>query len=447
MKLHRPDADAFFNSIHESPPVSIRLHPYRTAGLPASGRVCWCSNGFYLDNRPAFILDPLFHGGAYFVQEASSMFLEQYILQTRLNEKPVTVLDLCASPGGKSTHLLSLLHKDSILVANEAIRSRIPALKENIIKWGYPNVLLTNNDPSAFSELQGIFDLIICDAPCSGEGMFRKDPDSIKHWSEAKVKHCAERQKRIVGQAWKALKPGGIFIYSTCTYNADENEEVLWYLLQNFDAGESIRLNIQGMEGVEMTENPINIYRFFPHLIKGEGFTIAGLRKSEKESIPGFRHSKNIGLSFKPSNRNVHWLNMENGKLYENDGMIIHLNHQVKCFAENYGYRLNLIYAGTPVAEIKGNEIIPSQASCMSILFRRNSFPEIESEHKDALRFLKGETSFAAEAPEGILLFTYKNLPLGFARKTGNRFNNHYPKGWRIRMELNKGLQDWRNKT
>ncbi|MBL7929039.1 MAG: rRNA cytosine-C5-methyltransferase [Bacteroidia bacterium] len=427
------NADLFFNALNENVPVSIRLNPKKSKTGYDFKKVNWCSTGFYLDQRPSFTHDPLFHAGTYFVQEASSMFLEQFILQTGMHEKPITALDLCASPGGKSTHLLSLLHPDSLLVSNEAIRSRIPALKENIIKWGFPNVIITNNDPSVFSGHAGMFDLIVCDAPCSGEGMFRKDREAINHWSEAHVKHCADRQKRIVQQAWKALKAGGIFIYSTCTYNKEENENVLQHLIDINVAVKSIPVNVSGMGDIDIQENPLTVYRFYPHLIIGEGFTIAGLTKSEKDDTDERTLVKMTQPKFKISNHTAEWLNSDNGSFFEHNGKLHFLKDQVSRFIAEEGNKLNIVSAGTETAEIKGRVCIPLHESCMSILYRRKSFPEIELGRNDALNYLKGETRFQIDASDGTFLFTCHNLPLGFARKTGNRFNNHYPKAWRIR--------------
>ena len=194
------------------------------------------------NERPSFTLDPSFHGGKYYVQEASSMFLEQAFCATyQFSRIALNVLDLCAAPGGKSTHLLSLMNKNSLLVSNEVIQSRAAILSENIQKWGHGNVIVTNNDPKDFQRLPGFFDVIVVDAPCSGEGLFRKDPNALKEWSEDVVALCSRRQRRILNDVWPTLKTGGLLIYSTCTYNADENEENLKWLKEEYHV-ESIPL-------------------------------------------------------------------------------------------------------------------------------------------------------------------------------------------------------------
>ena len=213
-------------------PVSIRINSMKGTPAPKAGApVAWCESGFYLPERLSFTFDPLFHAGAYYVQEASSMFLEQAI--KAYVKEPVRCLDLCAAPGGKSTHLASLLPDGSLLVSNEVIRSRSYVLAENIAKWGRPDTIVINNDPEEIGEaLPHLFDVIVTDVPCSGEGMFRKDTDSTGEWSVDNVRLCASRGRRIIHDIWNALKPGGILIYSTCTYNTEEDEENIHYIIK-----------------------------------------------------------------------------------------------------------------------------------------------------------------------------------------------------------------------
>ena len=241
-KLLPEEAEAFFTALQTEPPVSIRLNPGKPVpisrlfsdeqiGLP----VTWCESAYYLKSRPVFTLDPCLHSGTYYVQEASSMFLH-HIFGQILPAHPVRVLDLCAAPGGKSTLIASRLSSDSLLVSNEVIRSRAGILKENMIKWGASHVVVTNNDPADFHNLKGAFDIIVVDAPCSGEGMFRKDPNAIQEWSENNLQLCSERQQRILADIWPCLKPGGFLVYSTCTYNPGENEAILELLIRKYGA-------------------------------------------------------------------------------------------------------------------------------------------------------------------------------------------------------------------
>jgi len=219
------ESETFFRALGDEAVVSVRYNPLKLA-LPANLKaVPWCRTGAYLDQRPVFTFDPAIHAGCYYVQEASSMFLEQAVVQLKLHEKKILALDLCASPGGKTTHLASLLHPDSLILSNETIQSRLAPLKENVIKWGSGNVLVTQNDPADFASLESFFDLVVIDAPCSGEGLFRKDHDSMQQWSPQNCDLCASRQQGILKDVLPCLKPGGVLVYSTCTFNEKENEE------------------------------------------------------------------------------------------------------------------------------------------------------------------------------------------------------------------------------
>ena len=240
-KLKGFDEDAF-QAVHQSGGqiTSVRLNPDKILNIPSSilklqlARVLWSSNGFYLKERPSFTLDPLFHAGAYYVQEASSMFLEEVLKQSVDLSKPLRVLDLCAAPGGKSTLIQSVISKDSLLVSNEVIKTRVNILSENITKWGGANVIVTNNDPSDFKRLPGYFDVIVVDAPCSGSGLFRKDPNAINEWSENNVALCAQRQQRILADILPSLKEGGVLIYSTCSYSQVEDEDISNWLQKEY---------------------------------------------------------------------------------------------------------------------------------------------------------------------------------------------------------------------
>lgn len=247
------------------PPTSIRANN-KIDYQPSEEHVTWCESGFYLNERPLFTADPLFHAGVYYVQEASSMFLVQAIKQHFPEAQ--TVLDLCAAPGGKSTLLSQTLPESSLLVSNEIIRSRAYILAENLIKWGNPNVVVTNNDPKDFDTLSGFFDAIVIDAPCSGEGMFRKDAGAIEEWSEYNVKLCAERQRQIVSSVWDALKTDGILVYSTCTFNREENEENVRWICEELGA-DLLNIDLHGNEDITVSDFG---YRFYPHKTKGEGF-------------------------------------------------------------------------------------------------------------------------------------------------------------------------------
>ncbi len=206
------DTPVLLDALQGTPPVSVRWNPYKTQS-PAQGTpVAWCRYGRYLPLRPSFTTDPLFHAGAYYVQEASSMFVE-HLLRSAAEPDGARILDLCAAPGGKATLYATLAGGEGIVVANEVIRNRALTLADNIRKWGIGNTVVTNNDPAHFAGLSEWFDIVAVDAPCSGEGMFRKHPEAREEWSEANVQLCAGRQRRILSDAWEALRPGGLLIY------------------------------------------------------------------------------------------------------------------------------------------------------------------------------------------------------------------------------------------
>ncbi|WP_294554302.1 rRNA cytosine-C5-methyltransferase [uncultured Bacteroides sp.] len=453
--------DKLAAALKQEPPVSIRLNKLRMDSqlLP----VPWSSEGFYLDERLTFTFDPLFHAGCYYVQEASSMFVEQ-VLRQYVTE-PVVMLDLCAAPGGKSTHARSVLPEGSLLVANEVIRNRSQILAENLTKWGHPDVVVTNNDPADFSSLPSFFDVILTDVPCSGEGMFRKDPVAVEEWSPENVAICWQRQRRIIADIWPSLKPGGILIYSTCTYNTKEDEENVRWIQQEFGA-ESLVLevrkdwNITGNLLRDESNNSENsaqeapVYHFFPHKTKGEGFFLAALRKPETEenATPAFSFAKGKTTKKKdkkggamPSlvtkehlNIAKNWLDEEKsaGYLLSTEGTTIQIFPQQ--YADELAamkQSLKIVSAGVGVGEVKGKDLIPGHALAMSsALLHRAAFATEEVTYEQAIAYLRKEAiTLSATAPRGYVLLTYRNIPLGFVKNIGNRANNLYPQEWRIR--------------
>ena len=421
--------EAFEKALDENSPVSIRLNTAKmlsveNSDLNIQSPVSWASDAYYLDSRPSFTLDPLFHAGGYYVQEASSMYLEQIINKQIPN--PVICLDLCAAPGGKSTQLLSVLPEGSLLIANEVIRSRSNILAENIIKWGYPNAIVTNNDPATIGNMDHLFDLIVADVPCSGEGMFRKDPGAIKEWSVNNVQLCAERQRRIIADIWPSLKQGGILVYSTCTYNREENEDNIEWICREL--------------GAEMIETP---HRFIPHQTRGEGFFITAVQKSSLHQ-PISRNDRKMNNkkkekseSFNDSKKILHsWLVDPDQLVITKEG-----DHFLAIPTIHYEtYRtlkesLKIITAGITLGEQKGKDLIPSHSLAMSNSLSKNTFPILELEKEAALHYLRKEALQAIpdDLPKGYVLITYKQHPLGFIKNIGNRANNLYPQEWRIR--------------
>ena len=415
--------------------MSVRLNPLKkNERLAAAPRVPWSEWGRYLSDRPVFTLDPLFHAGSYYVQEASSMFLGQAMKQSVDLEKPLNVLDLCAAPGGKSTHLLSLLSRESLLVSNEAIRSRASILSENIQKWGYPNAIVTNNDPADFQGLRGFFDVMVVDAPCSGEGLFRKDPLAAEEWSPENVQLCCARQKRIVASAWDALREEGVLIYCTCTYNESENEGNLAWLKQNHDVA-FVKLSVDPSWGIEeVDQDGIIAYRFFPHKTKGEGFFISVIRKKESTRQAVLKGKAAFGLPpGKVSDRLKEWI-LGPVSFFQFQDLVFFLPAFRTKEIEFALQHLRIVYAGTSLARVKHDKLIPEHALALSIDLNRQHFPGRAVAEADALRYLRRETIELEGADTGFTLLTFQGLPIGWANVLSNRVNNMYPQEWRIRM-------------
>lgn len=431
-------------SLEGKQPVSIRLNEDKLAGSSFSlfhapcRSVPWSDTGFYLPDRLTFTFDPLFHAGCYYVQEASSMFVEQVLKQYPPDE-PAVMLDLCAAPGGKSTHVRSLLPEGSLLVANEVIRSRSRILAENLTKWGHTGVLVTHNDPADFSSLKEFFDVILTDVPCSGEGMFRKDPVAVSGWSPGNVEICRQRQRRILSDVWPSLKPGGLLVYSTCTYNTKENEENVRWMQDKFGA-EPLPLHVR--ESWHLTGNLLPggdfpVYRFLPHKTEGEGFFLAVLRKPGLSSVhkPREKRMKITGPPKEQLSAIREWLLMPDHYEFILNGNSVsafprcHLSALPALQAS-----LRIVQAGVAVAELKGKDRLPDHALAMSLSLNPEAFSCEKIGYEQAVSYLRKEAvTLADTAPRGVILLLYKDIPLGFVKNVGNRANNLYPQEWRIR--------------
>jgi len=433
------DYEAFV-AIHdkEEKTSSIRINPakdFHITDYEIEGAIPWCADAYYLKSRPVFTLDPLFHSGCYYSQEASSMFLDYVIRNLKLHLEPVKALDLCAAPGGKSTLLNSALHDDSLLVANEIIKSRVNILTTNLVRWGNSNTVVSNNDPSAFGRLPGYFDLMVVDAPCSGSGMFHKDHSAIDEWSLANVKLCSERQQRILGQSISALKTDGYLFYSTCSYSDEENEDIVDWLINEFEM-ESVAVEIDSSWGISVTESKVHQatgYRFYPHLLKGEGFFCAVLRKKGEQetfSMKKVKKEKNTA----PQHVAQDWVNAEEHYSFLQHNFLHVFPKQYEQDLQALQSVLYLKNAGTEIGEIKGKDLIPSHDLALSNLIR-NDFPSIALNLEQAQNFLRKEIVSSEINPKdlrGWILVTFKGVNLGWIKAMPNRINNYYPKEIRI---------------
>lgn len=431
------EAQQLIDALNAEPLTSIRLNEDKLQDidldemLAGASVVPWSMDGYYLANRPQFTLDPLFHAGCYYVQEASSMFLQQ-ALEQFVNPQSV-VLDMCAAPGGKSTLISEYLGQDGLLVSNEVVRQRVFILSENIQKWGNGNTIVTHNSAADFgNKLPNLFDAILVDAPCSGEGMFRKDEEARTQWSDKLVEQCANRQRQIVEDLWDSLKPGGILIYSTCTFNKHENEEIALWISEQLGAT-ILPIDIDKSWGI--VDAGIG-YHFYPHRTQGEGLYMCVLQKDEQHFSP-FKirqeKTKNQQQIMGRSELNTWLKHPEHWAMHLEDRFINAYPAKYAELIELLSHKLICISIGIGLAEIKGTRLAPQHSLAMAKDFNPAPFQHKDVDLQTALSFLRSEALTLQDMPIGIILITYKNIPLGFVKNIGNHSNNLYPNEWRIR--------------
>jgi len=430
-----------FIKVHQSGEqiTSIRVNSNKfsiaNSQLKIENKVEWSSQGYYLKERPSFTLDPLFHAGAYYVQEASSMFLEEALKQSIDLSQPLKVLDLCAAPGGKSTLVQSVISKDSLLISNEVIKTRVNILSENITKWGASNVIVTNNDPKDFQRLKNYFDVIVVDAPCSGSGLFRKDNEAIDEWSEQNVNLCSRRQQRILADIIPALKENGVLIYSTCSYSKQEDEDICDWLIKECQL--SI-VNFQLPANWNIIESNDHGYRFYPDKVKGEGFFIAAFRKQQVESGE-MQVVKNQNKAEKITAKEIEVM-----RTYLKDissFSFIKLKDEIISIPSHLANDLSIIQAalyikkaGTKIGTIIRDELIPDHELALSNMLSDTVF-NIEVDEQTALQYLRRAAIELSSEQKGWALLKFQGVPLGWVKLLPGRVNNYYPKEWRI---LNK---------
>lgn len=430
-----------FEAVHASGEqvTSIRINPRKISQDLAlsfveniEAQVPWCPQGRYLKERPSFTFDPLLHGGAYYVQEASSMFL-WHVLEycVEAHNKFLRVLDLCAAPGGKST-LLASFFSEGLVVSNDVIRSRSQVLAENVSKWGSANVVVTNNDPQQFAQLESFFDVIVVDAPCSGSGLFRKDPNAIDEWSEATVSLCSKRQQRIIADVYDALKPGGLLIYSTCSYSEEEDESIAEWISNTFDAT-SVRLPLRSEWGIAETCSGENIfgYRFFPGNVKGEGFFITVFRKQENE----FRPQRLPALNSASKNEIAlldQWVDEKENYFFFNQAEnIVAVPQAWQRDVALLQKKLYLRKAGVTIGVVKGKSFVPNHELALSFCVGKSiSFIEVSKE--EAIKYLQKKEVHFETAIAGWSVVRHNGINTGWVKVLHNRVNNYYPTEWRI---------------
>jgi 16S rRNA C967 or C1407 C5-methylase (RsmB/RsmF family) len=427
------EANALLSALETPAPVSIRLNSVKSAGFSVAAdavAVPWCKNAYYLSTRPLFSADPLFHAGAYYVQEASSMLtgmmVEQLLQQV---EGPAGVLDLCAAPGGKSTHIADVLRRNGhgILVANEVIGGRNAILQENLIKWGHANHIVTRADASLFGKAAVPFDIVVADMPCSGEGMFRKDSEAVNEWSENNVNLCAERQMRIAADIWPALKPGGFFIYSTCTFNRHENEDNVRKIASTLGAEV---MNMNHVASPWFVQSQEGMYRAMPHLLQGEGFFISVLRKTSVQDNSKYKSPKKS-----PFIKNQ-WLRGSEFAITQHKETLYGLNlPESEWLAEKLQALPGVVMAGIPLGRDYHGVFKPDAALALHVGDAKSVWPEIMLNDEEAIKYLRRESLPNAAGLKGIYRAQFKNISLGWLNGVKNQWNNMWPMEWRLRME------------
>lgn len=424
--------------------VSIRINPSKTLPpmLKHGEPVPWCRFGSYLPERPSFIADPLWHAGAYYVQEASSMFVGQCMEQCVNLSQPLGVLDLCAAPGGKSTLLQSLLSPGSILVSNELMPARANVLVENMTRWGAANTIVTSNQPADFGRLSHAFDVVLVDAPCSGSGLFRRDPGAVNEWSPAAVAMCSRRQQKILADVYPALKQGGMLVYATCSYSVEENEDICDWLCSHYDLT-PLQLQTDEWGIIESYDRhrmrPGNQtgaygYRFFPYNLKGEGFFLACFRKNDGETRPpkNTKRSKLIPLTRAEKEQVAPWIkNPEELSQY-------HLGQEVFLWPgalDEMMLQVNAnLYtkkAGVHAGRLVGREMVPAHELALSGWVSAELLT-ISLKKEEALQYLRREEVNLATGHKGWALVRHAGLNLGWVKILSNRINNYFPREWRI---------------
>lgn len=438
-KLGEKNYLKFESSLSESSPTSIRLHPTKNNEDQGNlSQIPWCPLGKYLNERPSFTLDPAFHTGEYYVQESASMFIWHILDQCIADNKEIKILDLCASPGGKTSLIAAYLENKGLLVANEVIKTRAYTLKTNMIKEAYENVVITNNDPKDFGVLDNFFDIILVDAPCSGEGMFRKNHKAIDEWSEENAIHCAARQRRIIADVLPSLKENGYVIYSTCTYNDQENIDNLIWATKNLPL-KNIVVECPEEWGIVKIEKEDNLgYQFYPHLVQSEGFFISLMQKTE--ATP--KNKIKIRVKLEPASKSEmltlsKWVQLNPNMTFAKDptDMVHYYPISFKDEINMLFSYVRIIHCGITFGKITKDIVVPEHDLALYPKVSEN-IPRYELSKKEALLFLKKELNQIDSEELGWIIVTYHSNGIGWIKNIGSRLNNYLPNEWKIRMSL-----------
>ena len=431
------EAERLFSALDTPAEVSIRVNPAKPAEVFEGEAIGWSPNGRYLAERPQFTLDPLMHGGAYYVQEASSQFVAHILRQDNLEGG--RVLDMCAAPGGKTTVYSSLVGREGLVVANDINRGRTLALSDNVQRWGMGNIVVTCNEPEHIGAFEQWFDVVAVDAPCSGEGMFRKMDEAREEWTPASVEQCVARQRDILAEAWRALRPGGKLIYSTCTFNDREDEGVVRWLVEEY--GDEIvateRIETEDKWGIVRSDiGPFQCFHFYPHSARGEGFFAAVACKAEgvaKRRTPKGRRKVFTTLQSKDLSEVSRWVDDAKTMSFRCVGDIVYgYNRAVMEDVIQLSESLSVVYSGVAMGQIFKGTLKPEHSLALFVGRNRNVVTEVELSLEDAQNYLRRQDIDAKQFSEGVNVVTYKGVAIGFIKRIGARCNNMYPKDLRI---------------
>lgn len=433
-----------FSAFDAPASVSVRVNPFKRGKTPLGREVPWAEHGRILPERPQFTLDPHFHGGAYYVQDSSSMFVGHVFrtLVSRMNlpqDRPVRVLDLCAAPGGKTTDLAASLRSmfgdRFLLVSNEVMKQRVGILADNTALWGDPNVVVTSDDPRAFSSLTGFFDIIVADVPCSGEGMFRKDEEAQNQWSEDNVALCQARQRRIIADVWPSLARDGLFIYSTCTFNIYENDGNVAWISEELGAERLLEEDTAGgHQGVLKTDFG---YSLVPGFVEGEGQYCSALRKTSDSEYMEGRYKQQRAARTAPLPKGLDDLLDREVSFRQKGDVVTAVPSVLAPLVAALEQSLHVIAAGCAVGTVKGSVLVPDADLALSLMLRPGAFPSVDVDRMTALAYLHRDAiTLPAGTDKGYVLICHEGLPLGFVKNLGNRCNSLHPQSRRIRMDI-----------
>ena len=442
-ELGEADARALCAALDGEPSAAVRMNPFKAReqmygvfGEP----LAWSRWGRMPASRPSFTLDPAFHAGCYYVQEAASQFVG-HILASAGVGAGARILDMCAAPGGKTTLYASVAGREGLVVANEPVARRAAVLADNVRKWGTGNVVVTCDVPRSFALSGEKFDVVAVDAPCSGEGMFRKEKASRTEWSAGGVHQCAARQNEILSEAWEALREGGVLIYSTCTFNRTENEEVLQAFAERVGSALCVTDDIACPEAWGVMTGRVGAFRtfrFYPHRTSGEGFFAAA---AVKGSAPhgggtgaGSRRREVLSeLTGSARHAVARWFAAPETMRFAVAGDTVYaLRAETFDDVKRISSSVNAIYSGVETGRLYGGELKPAHALAMFCDMNRGAVNVAELPREEALGYLRKELFDVTPLAEGMNLVLCDGYALGFAKRIGRRCNNAYPNSLRI---------------